>query len=51
MLTRGCLGTPAGVGQIKAGDSITAGLKQAGKDIATMHHKVLAREGGYEFKA
>ena len=44
-------GTPAGVGQIKAGDSITAGLQQNGKDIALMRHVVIGRNGGYEFKA
>ncbi|KAL8278960.1 hypothetical protein RQP46_008629 [Phenoliferia psychrophenolica] len=43
-------GTPAGVGQIKAGDQITAGLQQGGKDIATMRHVVIGRDGGYEFK-
>lgn len=43
-------GTPAGVGPIKAGDKITAGLVQDGVELAKIEHEVVDRVGGYEFK-
>lgn len=44
------IGTPAGVGPIKAGDKITAGLVQDGVELAQIEHEVIDRVGGYEFK-
>jgi len=43
-------GTPAGVGQIKAGDRITAGLSNGAFDLATLEHEAKDRVGGYTFK-
>jgi len=43
-------GTPEGVGPVIAGDHVTAGLQQDGKDIATLEHDVVDRQGGYAFK-
>ncbi|GAA6016551.1 hypothetical protein JCM10207_002837 [Rhodosporidiobolus poonsookiae] len=44
-------GTPQGVGPIKAGDHITAGLETAdGQPLSVLEHLVKAREGGYAFK-
>ncbi|GAA5868451.1 hypothetical protein JCM8547_006279 [Rhodosporidiobolus lusitaniae] len=43
-------GTPQGVGPIKAGDQITAGLETAeGESLSVLEHLVKAREGGYKF--
>ena len=35
-----CTGTPAGVGPIKAGDTLEGALRQDGKELATLLHKV-----------
>ncbi|UZJ51714.1 hypothetical protein CBS101457_001034 [Exobasidium rhododendri] len=44
-------GTPKGVGAVKAGDEIHAGLEVDGKGLlAELRMKVKNREGGYEFK-
>ncbi|KAM0750502.1 hypothetical protein T439DRAFT_343212 [Meredithblackwellia eburnea MCA 4105] len=43
-------GTPSGVGPVKAGDKVTAGLRQGGKDISNIKHDVIPREGGYFFQ-
>jgi len=45
-------GTPKGVGPVKTGDIMRAGLKVDGKDIeeATLEVPVADREGPYEFK-
>ncbi|ORY58663.1 hypothetical protein BCR35DRAFT_319393 [Leucosporidium creatinivorum] len=42
-------GTPAGVGPVKEGDKISAGLEQDGEVISTIEHLVRTREGGYLF--
>ncbi|KAK4693813.1 acylpyruvate hydrolase, partial [Phenoliferia sp. Uapishka_3] len=44
-------GTPAGVGPVKAGDEVSAGLVQSGKELGRIQHLVKNREGGYLFKA
>lgn len=45
------LGTPKGVGSVKAGDQIHAGLEVPGKGLlAELRLKVQNREAGYEFK-
>jgi acylpyruvate hydrolase len=45
------LGTPSGVGPVKAGDIIHAGLEVPGKGLlAELKVKVQNREGGFEFK-
>lgn len=45
-------GTPKGVGQVKAGDKITAGIKIDGKDVseANIDVDIVDRDGPYEFK-
>jgi acylpyruvate hydrolase len=45
-------GTPKGVGSVKPGDIMKAGLKMNGKDIeeANIEVPVVDREGPYEFK-
>lgn len=45
-------GTPKGVGPVKTGDVMRAGLKVDGKDIeeADMEVEVADREGLYEFR-
>ncbi|KAF2498887.1 fumarylacetoacetate hydrolase domain-containing protein 1 [Lophium mytilinum] len=45
-------GTPKGVGSVKAGDVMRAGLKIGGREIheADMEVEVVEREGPYEFK-
>lgn len=45
-------GTPKGVGPVKTGDIMRAGLKFDGKDIeeASLEVPVIDREGPYEFK-
>lgn len=45
-------GTPKGVGQVKTGDVMRAGLKVDGKDIeeANLEVPVVDREGPYEFR-
>lgn len=45
-------GTPKGVGPVKTGDIMRAGLKVDGKDIeeANLEVPVIDREGPYEFK-
>lgn len=42
-------GTPEGVSQVVAGDKITCGLDEDGKELATLTHTMIAREGGYQF--
>ena len=46
-------GTPSGVGPIKAGDVITAGMKpgKAEKDIVTLKFNVADRKGLFKPKA
>lgn len=45
------VGTPKGVGSVKAGDEIYAGLEVPGKGLlAELRLKVKNREVGYEFK-
>lgn len=47
-----CAGTPKGVGSIKAGDQIHAGLEVPGQSkIAELLLQVKDRTGGYTFKA
>lgn len=44
-------GTPEGVSRVVEGDRVEASLKdESGKVLATLKHKIVAREGGYEFK-
>ena len=45
-------GTPEGVSQVVAGDRIEAELKneETGEVLAKLGHKIVDREGGYEFK-
>ncbi|KAM0792411.1 hypothetical protein ACM66B_005089 [Microbotryomycetes sp. NB124-2] len=43
-------GTPQGVGPVKNGDRITAGLVQNGETLATLEHECKDRQGGYLFK-
>lgn len=44
-------GTPAGVGPVKAGDVITAGLEQDGKRLLGLEVGVEDRKDGYRFSA
>jgi acylpyruvate hydrolase len=44
-------GTPAGVGPIKAGDKIEAGLMSEGDLKLEWHGSVRDRAGGYTFQA
>jgi acylpyruvate hydrolase len=34
---------------VVVGDEVTAGLEQDGKELATLTHTMIAREGGYAF--
>ncbi|KDE02339.1 hypothetical protein MVLG_07097 [Microbotryum lychnidis-dioicae p1A1 Lamole] len=43
-------GTPAGVGPVKEGDEIEAGLVQDGELVSSIKHLVRTRKGGYLFK-
>ncbi|KAK4053022.1 hypothetical protein OIV83_001756 [Microbotryomycetes sp. JL201] len=43
-------GTPQGVGPVKNGDKVTAGLVQNGETLATLEHDCKDRQGGYQFK-
>lgn len=45
-------GTPKGVGEVKAGDIMTAGLKVDGREIESgkIEVKVQNREGGFVFQ-
>lgn len=42
-------GTPEGVSRVVVGDEVTAGLEQDGKELATLTHTMITREGGYAF--
>ncbi|KAK4058759.1 hypothetical protein OIO90_000204 [Microbotryomycetes sp. JL221] len=50
LLTGKSAGTPQGVGPVKAGDRVTAGLVQNGETLATLEHECADRQGGYQFK-
>ena len=45
-------GTPEGVGAIKAGDTITAGVQLPGSDttLASLELEVVDRDGSYTFE-
>ncbi|SCV69502.1 BQ2448_2522 [Microbotryum intermedium] len=49
-LPRHDVGTPAGVGPVKEGDEIEAGLVQDGELVSSIKHLVRTRKGGYLFK-
>lgn len=46
-------GTPEGVSQVVPGDKVEAELRneESGEVLATLAHEIVAREGGYQFKA
>ncbi|KDE08972.1 hypothetical protein MVLG_00696 [Microbotryum lychnidis-dioicae p1A1 Lamole] len=44
-------GTPEGVSQVVEGDQIEAGLQQGETVLASLSHRMIRREGGYEFKS
>ncbi len=43
-------GTPKGVGEVKAGERMAAGLSVGGKELETIDVEVEERQGMYEYK-